>query len=109
MADKSWKKHERKVAKLFGVKRGVHSGNLGEGGCDTTEHPVFSIECKYISNLPAYLLNGLAQARRYGPLKTPILVIKPKGKPTELVVMHIKDFIAHMGDLCVPQEPLETK
>lgn len=94
-----WKAHERKVAKMLGVKRRSRGANFGESAGDLEPHKVFSVECKYRRKLSGFLVQGLEQAKRYDPSKTPILVLKEKHMHGELVVMHMKDFVAHMGKI----------
>lgn len=105
----SWKNHERKVAKAFKGTRIYRGGDFSQSVGDI-DHPVFQIECKYSSSLPKYLIKWLQQARNYAKAthklndpytltKTPILVLKARSQEGELVVMTMKDFVDHMGEL----------
>lgn len=99
MAEARWKVHERKVARALGVERMSRGADFGKEGGDTTPHPIWSIEIKYRSKISKFIHEGLAQARKYDPSKTPILVLKEKSKHGELVVMNLSDFVDHMGKL----------
>jgi hypothetical protein len=89
----AWKDHERAVAKALG---GTRSPNTGKGSPDI-EHPLWSIECKYRKQIPLLVTEGLAQARRYDDVKTPLLVLKEKNKKGAIVCMDIKDFVDWHG------------
>lgn len=96
MGDKAWKRAERQAARAFGVER---NGRLGKHAGDTTPHPLWSIESKFRAHLPKLLTEGLAQAKRYYPKKTPLLVTKERGMRGAIVSMWLKDFTDHFGAL----------
>ena len=94
MADKSWKKFERDVAKKMGGER------IGPSGTDTNDvsHDSFAIECKYRKSIPKLLTDGLKQADKLD-LRTPVLFIKEKGKDAsrDMVCMWADDFYNWFG------------
>lgn len=96
----AWKRHEKKVAMLLHGRRHSRGNNYAEEAGDV-EHPLFSVECKYRKKLPALLLQGLSQARRYSS-KPPLLVLKEQGRQSELVVMSLADFVDLFGALQQP-------
>lgn len=92
MPDKPWKAFERDVAKKLGGER------IGPSGTDTNDvaHDVWAVECKYRKTIPKLLKDGLHQADK-GDHKTPILFIKEKGSPKNVVVMWANDFFDWFG------------
>jgi len=89
----TWKGMERKVAKLFGGLRNPLSGGSGRHTRGDVIHPYFYIECKLRQKLSiwAWFKDTADKAKK--EQKIPILVIKEKGKKSELVVLDIKDFV----------------
>ena len=81
---KAWKKMELKVAKSLGTNRTVCSGVRGEGD---VEHDQYYIECKYRKKFAcrAWFFKAKAEAEKRG--KTPLLIIKERGKHGELAVV----------------------
>lgn len=90
--NKPWKVFERHIASKLGGKR------IGPSGVDTNDvaHDVWAIECKYRKNIPFLLKEGLDQADK-GDNRTPILFIREKGSPKDVVVMWGKDFFDWFG------------
>lgn len=98
MTSTAWKDLERTTAKALGGTRNSRGGDFGKSAPDV-EHSLFTIETKYRKTLPVFLTRGIAQARSYSKTKTPLLVLKERGKKDTLVVMSLKDFVDYLGEL----------
>lgn len=90
--NKPWKVFERTVAKYMGGKR------VGPSGVDTNDvsHESFAIECKYRSKIPSLIKEGLEQADKKDK-RTPLLFIREKCSPKDVVCMWAKDFYEWFG------------
>lgn len=100
MPDKRWKASERRIARLLGGERVPVSGR-GRGDQPDVRHPWLSIECKDRKELPAWLLDALAQAEAAAaPDRLPIAVLHEAGQRHDrsLVVLRLADFVAWFGD-----------
>jgi hypothetical protein len=92
MGERSWKRHERAVARLLGGQR---QPNTGRPSADVLS-PVWACEVKLRSRLPLWLLRGLAQAEAGAKERglTPLLVIvTPRGRgrpPLRLAVLRLE-------------------
>ena len=90
MADRGWKKNERRIAAVLGGERVPVSGR-GDG--PDVAHAWLSIECKHRASIPAWLKDALQQARkaaRDGQL--PVAVLHEAGKHDSIVAMKLSDF-----------------
>ena len=100
MADKLWKQHERRTARLLGGERVPVSGR-GDG--PDVAHPWLSIECKHRRTLPQWLLKALDQAKRAAKgEQLPVAILHEQGRRDSLVVMTLSDFVDLFGP--VPAE-----
>ena len=93
MPTKTWKNTEKKVAKITGGKRvgnrGTNTQDIDTDGVPGVDR--FSIECKHSANLPAWLREGYAQAKRNAPEgKEPLLVVHPKHSRTYYAVLPLE-------------------
>jgi len=91
MTEKRWKAQERRIARALNcirLKRG------GEPGPDLANE-VLLVEVKDRTELPAWLLAGLAQSRDSAtPRQLGILVITSNSTRQALVVMDLEDYRA---------------
>lgn len=96
MADKVWKQAERRVAKLFGVRRRTGSGCDYRTGADDLMHERLHIEIKYRQKHGVFswwreILDALAQEQKKGnKKKSPVLVLVEKGSPVFLAVVPLE-------------------
>lgn len=91
MADKSWKKFERRVCRAHGIERAGPTGMA-----DGDAHALFSIECKLEKAVPSYLGAVMAQAISHSPVeKVPIVVVKKPGLEMRdaFVIVRFQDWI----------------
>ena len=103
MPDKAWKALERKVAKLLHGKRIPVSGISPHFKGDV-EHDLFFIECKYGKQIPLTPIQWYEDAKRKNRDKPiTLLVMKPKGKHGEFVLMKLEEF-AILFDLLLEAE-----
>lgn len=100
MTSKSaWKGMERKVAGDLHGKRAMCSGNMALDksdveGAEINGHPL-AVSCKYREELRGLsVIAWFTEARDNAKKtqRTPLLVIKEKGKRGELVVLSMEDF-----------------
>jgi len=93
MGDRAWKAFERKVAKILGGKR-IPSSGAAPGFKGDVEHPLFFIECKWGKHIPKTIIEWYLKAKEQAKKesKIPIVVMKPKGKHEEYVVISLTDF-----------------
>ena len=87
----SWKHAEKRAAEALGWRRIIRK-NFGEDSPDLTEHPILGVEVKRRKKISSFLIEGLAQARRYGKDKLATLIIYEKGRHDGVVVMSLSDF-----------------
>jgi hypothetical protein len=99
MADRSWKRAERMIAKDCGGRRIPVTGD--REGADV-DHPLFCVQLKVRKSLPSWLFAWLAgicsTATRQG--KTGILVLNLPRQPRRhaLVCLRWEDFCDLVGD-----------
>jgi len=88
----TWKELERKTAKLLNGKRNPLSSSNSLHTSGDIIHDTFYVECKLRKKLS--VVSQFQQVRENAKKenKIPILVLKEKGKHSELVVMDMKDF-----------------
>lgn len=104
---RAWKDAEKGVAAMLGGKR-LSNTALGLPSADV-ETPAYSVEVKSRQNLPAWLINAVAQARRNAPEdKLPIVVAHQVGqrRVNDLVIVRLGDFIEWFGDVTTSSMPL---
>ena len=92
---KDWKTCERRIAQLLGGQRVPVSGRA-RGYAPDVEHPDLAIECKSRRQLPAWLLDALAQARaatKDGRVPVVVLHQDRQQYRDALVVMRLADFL----------------
>ena len=100
MPERGWKRTERLIARILGGTRVPVSGR-GRGDQPDVRHPWLSIEVKARAELPAWLLDALAQAEAAAtPDQLPIAVLHEAGQRHDraLVVLRLADFVAWFGD-----------
>ena len=89
MTEKRWKAQERRIARALNcvrLKRG------GEPGPDL-ENELLKVEVKDRTDLPQWILAGLAQARSFTtPRQLGLLVITSNTTRQALVVMDLRDY-----------------
>lgn len=99
MADKTWKRWERVVARFFGTERNRCSGSSGrifESQSDSM-HPDLYIETKFGNIARILNVEGREALRHAGEQsalegKTPVLAIHPKGASGFWMLLHSADF-----------------
>ena len=97
MADKDWKRFERKVAEQLGGRRVPITGRQ-RGDAPDVEHDALSIECKKRNVIPKWFKEAMNQAEASvkNREQVPIVVIHEKGQKNEddYVVLRMKHFKA---------------
>ncbi|VVB85640.1 Uncharacterised protein [uncultured archaeon] len=93
----TWKALERKAAKKLGGVRNPLSGSNSMHTSGDVIHDCYYIECKLRQKwaITGLFKDVMDEAKAEG--KTPLLVIKEKGKHSELVVMDMADFMQITG------------
>lgn len=100
MSERSWKKFERRVAGLFGVRRIPVTGE--RAGADL-ENELFVVQAKLGRAMPAYLqewLDGIVAAGlKRRPAKIGLVVWKPRRTHdrSALVICRLEDWIELHG------------
>lgn len=92
-ARRTWQKHEQSAAALFGATRqyGSGSGGRGDETRSDSKHPRLFIECKTRATQAVRTLwreTALLAAKEH---KTAVLMLREKGKPGALLVIHEDD------------------
>ena len=96
MSDKSWKQFERRIAKRLDGRR------VGILGKEDIEHPLFSIECKLLKELPKGLTEPYKQAEKNCPAgKIAIVCMKEKKKQdgNALIIMSFESLLWMVEDM----------
>ena len=93
MSNPAWKKFEQKVAKKLNGKRIPVSGAGSIKGDVITD--TLLVDCKHGRQIPKTLINWFEKIKKDAQSegKIPALVLKPKGKHYELLVMTLDDFV----------------
>lgn len=94
MANKPWKRTERKVAAYYGGKRIPVTGRQ-RGDVPDIEHDWISFEVKHRQSVPEWILDAMRQAiAAKGDEKLPVVVIHQSGTrhDNDLVVLTAYDF-----------------
>jgi hypothetical protein len=92
MGDEAWKRHERIVARRFGVERNGPAGHTS--GPDANTETLY-LECKERKELPKWFLEPMAKAVKNATKKQLAVVVwHPLGgrHDADLVVMRLVDF-----------------
>jgi len=98
MADKSWKRAERDIASLFGVRRNPNNGERRED----ISHTRLSVEVKHGAQIPKLIIDAMKQARKNAPEgRIPIVALHPKGSHRRYAVLTV----AELAELA-PELPL---
>lgn len=94
MPTKTWKTHERKIAKMLDAQR---NGNRGTNTADVeTEH--LAIEVKHTSAPPKKMLDALSQAKRNAPEgKTPVVILHAARSSNYIAVLDLADLLSLLG------------
>lgn len=94
MADKAWKRFERRVGSFFGTSRNALSGMNSKLTASDTLHPSLFIECKQRQSFAHHTtyLDAKGKAKQEG--KIPILVTHEKGAKDFLITCSSKDLLA---------------
>lgn len=93
---KTWKEHERRTARRLS---GVRNGNRGTATSDVTAG-AWAVECKSRKQLPTWLLDAMAQAKRNAtPGTVGIVVLHKVGQRSDndIVCLTKADFQAIAG------------
>jgi hypothetical protein len=106
MAEKPWKRTERRVAALLGGTRVPVSGRA-RGDRPDIDHEWLSPEIKHRAAVPRWLADALAQARAAArDQQLPVVIIHESGARFEnaLVVLSLSDFVGSMTPLKDPND-----
>ena len=101
MAEKTWKRTERKIAALLGGKRVPITGRQ-RGDVPDVAHAWLSIEVKHRRTVPEWLLDAMAQAvAAVRGEQLPVAILHQHGTPhcEDLIVIRLADFRAWFGEL----------
>ena len=100
----TWKAMERRVAARFGTKRTALSGSNGGVSASDSMHPRIFVECKYRQKHATYQLwlETFEKAKKEN--KTPVVVLKEKGRKGELYVVHGDDLETVLSELLKAKE-----
>jgi len=98
MSNPAWKKFEQKIAKELEGHRIPCSGVAKDFKGDV-ETDIFLIDCKHGKQIPKRLIDWYEKIKKDAKHKgkIPILILKPKGKHYELVVISLKNFKEMIG------------
>lgn len=89
MSEKRWKKEERRVARLLGLKRNPKDGSANPDA----ENSWLIVENKDRSRPPLWIYQALGLARqKAGRTRLGVVTITSPSDPRVLVVMDIRDF-----------------
>lgn len=89
----TWKSLERKVAKLLGGHRNPLSGGASRHTRGDVIHPTLYVECKLRKRMATWSLFRDTEVLAKLEGKTPIVILKEKGKKGELAVLRLTDFV----------------
>lgn len=89
----TWKSLERKVAKLLGGHRTPLSGGASRHTRGDVIHNFLYVECKLRKRIAAWSLFREVEELAKLEGKTPIVILKEKGKKGELAVLRLTDFV----------------
>ena len=95
MADKAWKRFERRVAKYIGNAERVPITGRQRGSAPDIEHAWLSIEAKYRATLPAWIKDAFSQAKASARAnQAPVVIIGEKGDETgkAWICMELSEF-----------------
>ncbi|MGC9146120.1 MAG: hypothetical protein ACP5GS_08465 [Nitrososphaeria archaeon] len=95
MPDKTWKKVERRVAKMFGTERNPLSGRNSRHTMADVIHDSLYIEVKHRSRIPFYRvwLDVVEKAKQEG--KAPVLILHSKGSD-KYIAMVDAEYLARL-------------
>ncbi len=91
MADKFWKKDERKVARFFGVERTPLSGGNSRHTQSDTLHPALFIEQKRRKRHAVISLWNEIKAKAKQENKIPVVCLTEHGRPGFWILVHSGD------------------
>ena len=94
MADKTWKKFERRVARFFGTERNALSGGNSKLTRSDSLHPKLFIECKQRKRFAAVRLWNDTKRLADKERKTPVVCLSEKGRPGFWILVHSDDLSA---------------
>ena len=97
LADKNWKRFERRVAAIVDGERVPVSGRQ-RGYAPDIEHNWLSIECKYRKSLPEWIKDAMRQAEASArPRQMPCVILGEKGQKADdaLIIFRLSDARDH--------------
>lgn len=97
MADKAWKRCERRVAKYIGGERVPITGRQ-RGDVPDVKHNWLSVEIKYRAKLPRWLYEARSQAEAAAqPRQLPVQIYVERGMDVKdaFIVCRLSDFRDH--------------
>lgn len=91
MADKTWKKVERKVAKKLNGKRNPLSGSASRHTAGDVIHPLFYVEVKHRKRIPFYKEFEKTIKSAEAENKIPVLVMHEKNRKFDIAMIKLDD------------------
>lgn len=88
MADKPWKRNERKAAALFGSKRNSLSGGNSKLSRSDSIHPRLFLECKQAKRHAVWTLYDEVRPKARKEKKIPVVVLRRNRSPGMLLCIH---------------------
>lgn len=94
MADKTWKKDERKIARFFGVMRNPLSGSNSRHSESDSLHPKLFIEQKRRKRHAVIRLWDAVKAKARKEKKIPVITLTEPSRSGFWIVLHCADLEA---------------
>ena len=101
----TWKKSERRAAKLFGAERAALSGSNGKLTASDSTHDRIFLESKHSKQAGTAVWNLFTDTKDKAKLenKTPVLALFRKHSPGFLLVIHSDDILRVLAELSQAQ------
>jgi len=93
MPDKSWKKQERRIAKLFGTRRTPLSGYLSLHTKSDIIHDKLFVECKYRRHIAILDIFPEVAKKARKENKIPVLAVKSAKLKDDYLLIRARDLI----------------
>lgn len=103
MADKTWKKFERRVAAFFGTERTALSGGNSKLTRSDSLHPDLFIEAKQRKRFAVVRLWDATKRLADKEKKTPVVCVSEKGRAGFWILVHSDDLLKIQTQATAPQ------